>query len=138
MLNLVTALSLLLCAAACVLWVRSYSEPHETGVGPYTVTSTNGRVYVESLSDNLHRLMLGGWGGAFTPPPPPAPFLVTGVHYALPTAATAILPVAWFVQLRRRNGGHVPGLCARCGYDLRASPGRCPECGTVSPSRGGA
>jgi len=35
-----------------------------------------------------------------------------------------------FVSRRRRRLGSAERLCVRCGYDLRASTGRCPECGT--------
>ena len=64
--------------------------------------------------------------------------LVTGMrwgqyHHAL------FLP-AWFlatalaapvvVRLMTRENGQRQGLCPCCGYDLRATPDRCPECGS--------
>ena len=38
------------------------------------------------------------------------------------------------VWLIARRKGHEPGHCRRCGYDLRASPDRCPECGAKRQS----
>jgi hypothetical protein len=48
------------------------------------------------------------------------------VHLALLLGATGLPPAGWLLSRRQRGMGR----CPTCGYDLRASTERCPECGT--------
>ncbi len=59
--------------------------------------------------------MGGGWGGFIPLWMPSGLFVVFLVMRFVP-----------FARLRRRRK---LGLCVKCGYDLRASKERCPECG---------
>jgi hypothetical protein len=50
----------------------------------------------------------------------------------VPFAVVAAIVVR--LHYKRRARLRAEGLCINCGYDLRATPGRCPECGTNQPS----
>ena len=52
-------------------------------------------------------------------------------HWFL-AAVTALLPSIAYFQRRRRRQRLSKNLCPVCGYDLRATPDRCPECGTAA------
>ena len=51
-------------------------------------------------------------------------------HWFLVTV-TALSPAAWATRRLRSRRRFRQGRCQACGYDLRATPDRCPECGRV-------
>lgn len=76
------------------------------------------------LTDSSRRLLgFGGGGRADGTRFVNIPYWFLGLAFAIPAAL--------LVRRDRRLRKPRPGRCASCGYDLRATPDRCPECGTA-------
>ncbi|HEX4793880.1 MAG TPA: hypothetical protein VH370_08820 [Humisphaera sp.] len=121
--NAAAMLSAALFVAAVALWVRSNSV-----VDRFTLR--------QSASERVELIStMGGLSIATSqlgPPHPNALMLTESkliVPYPLLALACASICGLWLATHWRRT--RTPGICAACGYDLRATPHRCPECGAI-------
>jgi hypothetical protein len=165
--TLCSALSLLLCAAVCVLWVRSYCvadgilrervpPPDRFGTSRHDLTSVKGLIVATHYDDSGDRPKAGQptwryyrvrdvdeWMSFMTYQYGVRPHFafrisprgyqsVVILPHALLAALFAIAPARRISQLMRQRRAERAGLCPACGYDLRATPDRCPECGTAA------
>ena len=147
--NLATFLSLAACIALLALWVRSASSTDAAWYAFERTTlganSEAGRVVLVWSGGRLPPLGFDAYSGSHQSPiwhhvkhlvvfrafdSGGNSWAVQFPHWA---AIAAMIGTTLWLRRRHRNKRR-DGLCPTCGYDLRATPDQCPECGRVSPA----
>ena len=163
LLNGLTALSLLVALVVAGSWVRSYWRTDNIHLvyaysqSKWRLINFKGRIEISEW-----RLTTGIWVGDlvehYTSDARVADklktnligiewqvkeyFIVTrfvGKQLSIPHAYLLLffstLPLVCLYHHLRRSFPYPHGQCVKCGYDLRATPDRCPECGTISAKK---
>jgi hypothetical protein len=149
--NTIAAISLLLCTTAIGGWIQSYVNPRVNFANAVfrIIPSPRAMCLIISDSGQLSIMELGeisdGMDAFVTvkdrhyPGVEYSEFRVgteLTIDYWLLAVAFALFPIYRFAMTwRHRQRSKSPdGICRHCGYDLRATPDRCPECGSAAVS----
>ena len=149
-----SAFSLLLCLILLYGWIRSYMPRHwslECGAGRLLIMFWDGNLPdggwqaynpgnkeafagFTPLWQAMRRSSDAKWLGFQYTTGTIAGFvniriIAIPLWFLVPLCAT--LPAFWFLSFRRLRRRVKSGQCLSCGYDLRESKDKCPECGTT-------
>jgi 4-amino-4-deoxy-L-arabinose transferase-like glycosyltransferase len=117
-----------------VNWATGY-ERLGRSVGFWEMTSSHrAKRRIEFLGAGWYRGRV--WFQAQGSHPPPSFWFyyeVYVVSYWPVALSSSLFPLLWVARFWRRRSRRKHGLCLHCGYNLRASTVRCPECGTPVP-----
>jgi len=84
--------------------------------------------FLERLGFRWRHTVAGVWGNILITMPLDDITYVAAPYWFLALLAATPAALKWRSVARLRRKRRL-GLCLGCGYDLRGSPGRCPECG---------
>jgi hypothetical protein len=150
--TLLSALSMLLAVMTCAVWVRSWQWVAAESGGSIVVCycgGSNGADFMRKSDGTPERpqdivrylhvapspwrpaFKKGNWTGLpQTSSSYTFPYWWISMPEWILTLAFCVLPALWVLQRLRGSRRMSARQCLVCGYDLRATPGRCPECGT--------
>jgi hypothetical protein len=120
--SVLAAVSLVLCVASVAGWLLALTVYHDQIFFPF-----RGRQFHQIFIEVTYHgdIWIGHW--------PARQFFIRSAYVAFGTMVLPLTKVSerdWNrLRQRRWRNAIASGICLRCGYDLRATPQRCPECG---------